>query len=168
MISMVEKHALAKKRKALVHVGFAHSVTCQGVRLATTLRKKHGQRVFQVGMHQRWSKRLTPFLEELFAERKAPPAGFDVVKSPLAPLADRPFRQLKAVKPSVLSSMIEGYVFIAPVGKLEKVSWIPGHIDEANFKQAHGVAIKMKWIKEGEFTTPKALDARMQEVFPRP
>lgn len=166
MVAVVERRVLSKKRKALVHVGYAHSVTCQGLRLATVLRQRHGQRVFQVAFHHELTPRLGPFLEKLFAEAGGEAKGFDVLGSPLASVTDEESRRLRFLERPILASLAEGYVFLAPVARLDKVTWIPGHINETNFEQARAVALKMKWIRGEQGPTARELDRRMQEVFP--
>ena len=62
-------------------------------------------------------------------------------------------------------SFVQGYVFLAPLDRLHSVTWIDGFINDSNFKKAHAVAKKMRWISEGECETPKELDAKLAERF---
>jgi hypothetical protein len=165
MVSVFEQTVLEKSRKALVHLGFAHSITCHGQRFGTVLRKKYGKRVFQVCLHHQLGKKLMEFLELLFAQRDDRAVGFDVLDSPFANLRDDTSPYSKFLKAAVFSQFAEGYIFLKPISRLQKITWVKGFIDVSNFRQARAIAVKLKWLKRRQCTTPKELDKRMKQLF---
>lgn len=161
MVEVAEREVFAQKRKALFHVGWAHSLTWQGVRLGTVLRRRHGPGLFQVALHHEHS--AAQLLEELFAAHGVP-VGFDVVGSPFAALAIDP--PAPGAPRLTVGRIGEGLVFLAPVAALRKVSWIPGFVDERRFEEARFVAVRRGWIgKETDVADAAALDRRLAEVF---
>ncbi len=170
MTGLLEREALALGRKTLVHIGFAHTVTCHGIRLGTVLFERYGARMFQVGLHQDYASQegrspLSGFFETVVAESGRKSVGFDVLGSPFASLADEKAMYWR-MKPSAgFGSFVQGYVFLAPLDRLHSVTWIDGFINDSNFKKAHAVAKKMRWISEGECETPKELDAKLAKRF---
>ena len=168
MVSALEEGAINPGLKAIVHLGWNHSITCQGIRCGTVLRKRYGKRVFQVALHQDFGPAMRTFLEALFAKRSGKAQGFDVVGSPFAKLRDSRSPLFRRVPRFGLSQLAEGYVFLARTSDLHKVSWIPGHIDPAHFEDARFIALKMKWIKKGECKSARDLDQRMGMLFPSP
>jgi hypothetical protein len=160
--------------KVLAHVGFAHSVTCQGERLGTVLRKRHGDRVFQVAVHQafpaeRGTAALTKDLDALFtrqAKDHGGPFGFDVVGSPLADLRAPDCIFWRMVPGAGLEDFAMGYVFLAPLAELRGMRWLPGFVDEAHFAQAVAVAERLGYVEPGQCKDAAALDAHLQQRFP--
>ncbi len=170
MASLLEQEALVPGRKTLVHIGFAHTVTCHGMRLGTVLFEKYGSRIFQVCLHQEHPSQqgrapLTTFLETVVAESGRDSVEFDVLGSPFASLAEEKTMYWRMKSDAGFASFAQGYVFLAPLDELHSVTWIDGFINESNFKKARAVAKKMRWIGEGECQTPKELDATLAERF---
>lgn len=161
MVEVAEREVLEQERKALFHIGWAHSLTWQGVRLGTVLRQRHGERLFQVALHHAHS--AAPLLEELFAARGGA-VGFDVVGSPLAKLRIDP--PAPGAPKLTVDRIGEGLVFLVPVSDLHKVRWIDGFIDDRHFEDARFVAVKRGWIsKESDVADAAALHRRLAEVF---
>lgn len=165
MVDVMRREVFEKDRKALVHLGWAHSVTCHGVRLGTVLRKEYGDRVFQVALHHDLAKPITARIEALCAERGGDAVGFDVVGSPFASMRDASAMPFQMVRGATLKSFGEGWVFLKPVAELRRTSWIEGFIDAAHFEDARFVAEKMRWIEPGSCETPEELDARLAARF---
>ena len=85
MSGVLEQEALVPGRKTLVHIGFAHTVTCHGMRAGTVLFEKYGARIFQVCLHQNHPCRegqspLTSFLE---SQRRLPVASTGDLLAPV-------------------------------------------------------------------------------------
>ena len=173
MTGLLEQNALLPGRKTLVHIGFAHTVTCHGIRLGTVLFKKYGPRVFQVCLHQKHlslegPSPLTTFLETVIAESGHRSLGFDILGSPFASIADQKTMFWRMKPEAGFASFAQGYVLLGPVDQLHSVTWIDGFINASNFKKANAVAIKMRWVRQGECKTPEELDAKLAERFRGP
>ena len=177
MTDVLEEEVLNKGGNALVHTGYAHSLTCKHVRptLGYWLREKYGDRVFQICLHLAHSQsgpdRPSPLIrlvETLMKENGNRPLGFDVEGSPSAQLRDGDSPFFSHLPNLVLADIAQGYVFLKPLKSLSKVTWIRGFIDESNFERARAVALKRGWIKEGECTTPEMLDSYMAKLFASP
>jgi hypothetical protein len=65
----------------------------------------------------------------------------------------------------VFSDIAQGYVFLKPLAKLSKITWINGFIDDSNFEKVKAIALKRKWIKPGECNTPEQLDRKFKLLF---
>lgn len=173
MINAVKTHALEAGEKALVHVGFDHSVTCHGERLATVLTREYGSRIFQVVLHCVHHEAndkvvLNDFLDELLAEASGgEPVGFDILGSPLAGVYDRNTIYYMAARQNGLGAFVQGYVFLNPIDDLHKCSWIDGFITDEHLDEAIAVARKLRWIGDDEeITTAEALNALAAERYP--
>lgn len=171
MTEVLRGTSLDAGRKALVHVGFVHTVTCHGIYVATVLRQEYGQRIGQVVLHRnhgpgRERVPLTGLLEECAAGVHRETVGFDVIGSPFGSLVDREsiYSQFNPKLP--FESFAEGYVILAPLEELHATRWIKGFINEEQFDKALAVATKMGWVEEGECPTPEQLDAELMERFP--
>jgi len=167
--SLVEG-AFEKKKKTLVHIGIAHTVTCQGLRLGTVLREKYGSRLFQVVLHHAFPSRRKPakttwVLEEAFAAAGGKPVGFDLADSPLGNLYDVGVAWWRMKKNARLSDFILGYVIFKPHEELNRVTWVDGFLDAKNFEESRAIAEKLKWIKKGECRSVDALEKKIKERF---
>jgi len=151
--------------------GHGHTLTCKHVRptLGHWLREKHGDRVFQICLHQELSPGrrggLTSFLEDVMEKNGGKPVGFDVAGSPFAPLRDGSSPYFSPSPDLVLSDIALGYVFLKPVRLLSRITWVKGFIEESNFERARAAALKRGWIKEDECKTPAELDGKMAQIF---
>ena len=173
LVAVAEKEVFEAKKKALVHIGYSHSLTGHGIRFGTVLTRNHGNRVFQVVLHSELPSRrgrtpLVAFLESLWKDAGAKPVGFDVMDSPLGGLRDKECVLWNYLKEGTFQEFALGYVFIAPLDDLNKATWIEGFIDEADFERARKVAIAAGMAKEDECETPQTLDACMQRLYPGP
>lgn len=169
MTATLKDRVLAPGHKALAHVGFLHSVTCQGERVGTVLRREYGQRVFQVCLHlkfsdPRGSSSVGQFIERAVRENGGSPAGFDVLGTPFAFLRDPKNMAFTFGGERTFDKLAEGYVFLKPLDQLRPVRWIDGFITEENFKEALEVASKMDQTDPAKHDTPAKLDARLKQV----
>lgn len=164
MTGVVEREVFGKKRRALLHVGFAHSVR-HGERLANVLARTHGDRMFQVVLHHAITGedgRLADFIERAVADAGRSAAGFDVAGGPLAALREPGVMPFTMLGPkSSLRDLAEGYAVLKPLKDLRRVAWVPGFITAATFADARAVAEGLRWISKGSAATPEALDAAM-------
>ena len=170
MVTALADGPLAHGDKTLVHCGYAHSVTCQGERLGTVLKRRFGERVFQVALHHSFPTpngiaKLSEWLDGLL-RREPAPIGFDVVGSPLAKLQDQDGIYWRLVPAAGLGDFAMGYLYLAPVGELLKMRWIPGFIDDQSFAAANAVAQKLGYVQAGECADAAALDAKLRQRFP--
>lgn len=166
MIHMIETEVFAKNAKALLHIGFAHTVK-HGERLAKQLGQRHNKRMFQVCMHHEipmaensWG--MTSFLEDTVRHSGRSPVGFDVVNSPFSPLRSEGGIYFKMLgDKSTFSSFAQGYVFLKPVRELTHVTWVPGFIVPQTYADALEVAEGLKWVEKGKCTTYAELDTAL-------
>ena len=192
MAKVVDREVLGKNIKALVQIGYAHSFTHyrmpaiqdekivreRASRFGGILYKKHQDRIFQVCLHQ-WhftpeiyigeepSRRqpLGGFLEELFEMNNNAQVGFDVENSPFARLRDSE-SYLFTYQPYVVFSYIaQGYVFLKPLERLNKITWIKNFITDKNFDKARGICLQRDWIKTDECKTPEDLNVFLRKAF---
>lgn len=169
MTEALAKGPLAHGDKTLVHCGFAHSVTCHGERLGTVLRRRFGDRVFQVALHQEFPGRngkapLSVWLDATLQRGK--PIGFDLQGSPLAGLRDPACVFWTLLPKATLADFAEGYVYLAPLDRLRRARWIPGFVTDANFPKTVAVAEKLGYVPKGQCQDAAALDAALQQRFP--
>jgi len=170
MTQVLRDESLDAGHKALVHVGYTHTVTCHGIYMATVLRKEYGDRLFQVALHRehgfgKESAPLTLLLEETIAQTGGAPRGFDIVGSPFASLVDKNTIYSRMKPGFGFEKFAEGYVLIAPVSDLHPTDWIDGFITEESFDKALAVAVRLGWVKEGECENPGELNAKIAERF---
>lgn len=165
MIHTFETKVFQKGAKALVHLGYAHTFPEQ--RFGGVLQKKYGDRIFWACLHHQHSDQLVAFLEELFANNENKAIGFDVTDSPFENLRDNTSPYFKLTKDSTFSQLSHGYVFLKPVARLKRITWVEGFVDDSNFESIWGIALKRKWITENECTTAPDLDKHMKKLFER-
>lgn len=169
MVRVVSDATFDANRKALVHVGAAHSCLCHGKRLGTELKKAYGDRVGQVVLHHelgvRGSSPLTSLIESAAKARGGAAVGFDIAGSPFAELYDRRMPQFRALRRG-LEGIAEGYVYLVPAAALAKTTWAPGFITEATFEKARDVAVRMRWVKKGQCASAAELDRALAARFP--
>jgi len=170
MVDSIVIGPVARKEKVLIHVGLSHSVTNQGVKLGTRLRKDYGKRVAQVVMHHQLGGRkkpsaLTALLETMTKSVGKGPVAFDIQGTPLAGLRDSEAMAFRGRPKSDLGTVFEGYIFLAPTAELEKCRWIPGFITFETFDKALALAMRMGWIEKDSCHTAKELDAALVMRF---
>ena len=188
MANIIAEQVLDKGEKAVVQIGNMHSFTHYRVpsgeqgtplkewpRMGCILHEEYGDRVFQIALHQdhftadknnlQPRKVLDGLMEAVMAQRGNPPVGFDVVGSPFENLRDRNSYYFAFQKYVVFSDIARGYIFIKPVKKLSKTTWVDGFIGPENFKRANGIAVARGWVQEGQCKTPQQLDARFKMMF---
>lgn len=164
MVDVVEREVLAKELKALVHVGWAHTVTAHGARLGTVLRQRHGERVFQTALHHDLAPAITARIESLCGGR-AGGVGFDVVGSPLAAMREPAAMPFRMVRGATFATLVEGLVFVRPVAALRRTTWIAGFVDAAHFEDARVCAERMKLVEPDTCKTPAELNERLARRF---
>ena len=169
MTEIIRQHSLERSQKALVHIGFAHTVQ-HGIRVAAELEKRYEGRVFQIVAHQQFASSgksggITKSIESAVALSKFDAVGFDVENSRFDLLRDSGSVAFKMLgKDSTLSNLARGYVFLKPVARLTTVRWIDGFVTEATFQEALDIAKRKKWIT----TDPESasqLDKMIAESF---
>ena len=166
MAGVVEREVFGKKTKALVHIGFAHTVR-QGDRLAAKLARQHGERMFQVCLHHDMPGRggaakLTGFVEEVVARANGKAVGFDVAGTPLGNLRDDQGQYFQMLgRSSVFQDFAQGYVLLKPARELSPVSWVKGFVVPDTFADAKEVAEGLGWVEKGKHTTAAELDAAL-------
>ncbi|MCA8968832.1 MAG: ChaN family lipoprotein [Planctomycetes bacterium] len=166
MIASVEKHispAGDDVANVLVHCGFAHTVTAQGVRLGTVLRKRYGDRVRQLVLHHEFG-RVSKAIESLVGAERA--IGFDVTQSPFAQWTDSTQMAFRFV--DSFEKLAEGWIVLAPANALRPVRWIPGFVEDAHFADALFVARRRGWVgKDEDVGSADELDAMIRDHFER-
>ena len=178
MAEVVEREVLTRGGKALVLVGYAHSFT----KFATPgrspmgylLAQRHHERIFQICLHQphiavapaegRCEPLLPALIEAVAHSSGLANIGWDIADSPFANLRD-PNSVYFAYRPDlVFSDVAEGYVFLAPLAELNRITWIPGFINQDNFSKANAIAVQRGWLSTPA-GTPEALDTFLRQVF---
>ena len=192
MANILAREALDKGKKALVQIGYRHSFTHYRQprvkngkligeghpRFGRVLYKKYGDRIFQICLHLRHpgpevltrkSSSVRPiligFMEKALKLNGNQPVGFDIENSPFACLRDKGSYYFAFQKDVVFSDIAQGYIFLKPLKKFTRITWVKGFIDDSNYEKAKAVALKRKWIKTGECNTPKQLDEKLKLIF---
>lgn len=166
MVNTIAREVFEKRTKALLHIGFAHTAR-QGKRVAASLAKNHGNQLYQICMHHDMPGagapgRLTRFIEEVVTGAKAERVGFDVAGTPLASLRDDQGQYFQMLgKQSTFKDFAEGYVYLGSTSQLKPVTWAKGFITPNTFEEARTVAERLRWIKQGQCTTPEQLEAAL-------
>ena len=166
MVAVIESEVFMKGRKALLHIGFAHTVR-QGKRVAAELALSHGKRMYQVCMHHEMpgtgsASRFTGFIEEVVAMAKVGSVGFDVAGTPFCALRDDQGQYFQMLgRNSTFQDFAEGYVFLKPIKELKSVTWVKGFIVSDTFSEAKEVSEKLRWVGKGKCATPEELDAAL-------
>ena len=173
MVDVIRKQVLEPGHKALAHMGYAHSITSQGVRLGTVLHESYGDRIFQVCLHHAFFSQggpasVTQLIERVVAESGRAPVGFDVLDTIFAPLRDPRNMAYSFGGERGLDELAQGYVLIRPIKDLQPVHWIDGFIYEGNYQQAIDVAGKMGLADPEQHDTPAKLDARLKQMTESP
>jgi hypothetical protein len=186
---------LEKGGKVLVQVGYMHSFTRYRLyktapRFGYILNQRYGDRVFQVCLHQmhfgpevvtggRPKSRpvIMGFMEKLLNKNGNKAVGFDIDGSPFANLRDRKSMYFALQEDMVFSDIAQGYIFLKPIRKLGRMTWVKGFVDESNFERVRAIAKKRRWIeiaekrgfiKSGECDTPEGLDKLMKLLVELP
>lgn len=153
MTDVIRQESLERSQKALVHIGYAHTVQ-HGIRVAAELEKTHAGKVFQIVAHHEFSGSreagaMTKCLESAVEHSKFDTVGFDIENTRFDKLRDSKSFAFKMLgNTSTLENLARGYVFLKPVSELTSVSWIEGFVTEATFQEALDIAKKKKWIAE--------------------
>jgi len=178
MAAVIEREVLRPSGKALVLVGYAHSFTSfttpSRSPMGYLLTRRYNERIFQICLHQphlpvandegHRESVLPRFIEAVMQVDDLTEVGWDSQDSPFANLRD-PNSVYFACRPDlVFADLAQGYIFLAPLTQLRRVSWIPGFINERNFLKANAIAFKRGWLNE-PLNTPQELDAFLRQVF---
>lgn len=185
MANVLAHEVLEKGGKALVQIGYMHSFVHYRLgettpRFGYILHEKYGDRIFQVCLHQphfgpevlkgkppKSMPVIIDFIEKIMRKNRNKPAGFDIDGSPFANLRDRKSLYFAFQEDTVFSDIAQGYIFIKPLNKLSKMTWVEGFISEENFERAKAIARKRGLIamfekrgiiKPGQCDTPEGLD----------
>jgi len=127
--------------------------------------------MFQVALHQsvpagrRKVSRLTKFLETVLAARDCRPVGFDVMGTLFGNLHDDKALWARARPGYRFSDMAQGYIFLAPLDGLHRVTWVKGFITPDTFKKALPVAERVGYVKRGTCPDAETLDRKLAEWF---
>jgi len=195
MADVLAEEVLEKGSKALVQIGYAHSFTRYRLRKTAPrfgyiLHQKYGDRIFQVCLHQphfgpevltgmppKSRPLIIDFMEEMLSKNGNKRVGFDIERSPFANLRDPKSLYFATRKDVVFSDIAQGYIFIEPIRKLGKMTWVKGFIDQSNFERAKAIAQKRGWIamfeqrgilKPGQCDTPEGLDKLFELLVESP
>jgi hypothetical protein len=111
---------LTPGQKALVHLGYLRSIVSQGERVGTVLRKKYGDRVFQVCLHHRFSdprslSNVGKLIEKVVQESRDSPLGIDVVGTPFGSLHDPKNMAFTFGENRTFDNLAEGYIVLKPI-----------------------------------------------------
>jgi len=191
MAKVLDREVLKKGQKALVHIGAMHDFTRyrQPIvrngkliaevppRFGYILHENYGNQIFQVCLHRwgSWSEELreeksdsdlqplVSFLEDVFENNGNTPIGFDVNGSPFASLRDDQDFLFAYQKYNIFSNIAEGYVFLKPLDKLNRVTWAKGFVNEENFELFRDFLLRREWIDNEEKLSPEELNERMNQ-----
>jgi uncharacterized RDD family membrane protein YckC len=152
MAREIEKEIFDKQERGIVWIGSLHAAT--GCRLpgrqrwgqcGLMLRNRYGDRVFGIRLHQMDMPASSMFadihelpamascIEDIMAQNKHNPAGFDLAESPLALLRDRASLEYVSVPQIGLGDIAQGYVYLRDWRDIRHCAWQPGYISAHMF-----------------------------------
>lgn len=167
MTRVLRNEVLAPGHKAIVHIGFQHSVLTFGERVAAVLHRQYGDRVWQVCLHHKFSdprgaSEVSRLIDLAWREYAGGPIGFDTQGTPFAVVRDPGNPAFTFGGDRTLGQLATGYIVFAPLAELHPVSWIDGFITAENFHEALEVAVKMGQADAARETTPEKLNDRLK------
>jgi hypothetical protein len=170
MAATLTDQILKPGHKALVHLGYTHSVTTHGELVGTVLRQAYGDRIFQVSLHHAFSdprgqSSVCRLIERVVRELGGERIGFDVVGTPFAMLHDPGNVAFTFGGKRTFGELAQGYILLKPLDQLQPVHWIEGFIVDSNFKEALDVATRMGQADPRQHDSPAKLNARLKEVI---
>lgn len=133
--------------KGIILIGAAHSaIRCpmpgradgSKARMGFMLSQKYPGDVFQIAMHQSMASTDSPeqglssVIERVMRQRNDLPVGFDVEGGPFAFLRDGSSWEF-ADERLAFGDIATGYVFLAPLEKINRSEWVPGYVSTAMF-----------------------------------
>jgi len=142
----LEQEVFAKGEKAAVWIGATHSTLSQRAHIptpfggalayssmGTILRQRHPDEVFQICMHpyastEGLSAGIGQLIHSVQALRNHAPVGFDVAASPFGLLRDPNDRRFANHPAITFADFASGYVYLAPVDRLQWCTWMDGYI----------------------------------------
>jgi len=157
MARNIEKEIISKHQKAVVWIGFNHTLinvtaTVQrnnklvavNPRFAVLLSQKYKNTFFQVELYQRfdlndsdsipvYTNSIDNFLDSVMRLRNNKPAGFSIALSPFEKLRDK-YSPFFSQSPSVCyGDVAQGLIFLKPFSASSRCNWIPGYISDKMF-----------------------------------
>lgn len=155
MARNVEKEIINKHQKAVIWIGFNHTLinftpTIQrnnktiitNPRFAFLLSQKYKHLFFQIAFHHRMEfngsdgsckHTIITFLDSVMMKRGNIPAGFTIAYSPFEKLRDNCLTIFTSYPSLCYGDIAEGLIFIKPVGKHTQCTWQPGYISNEMF-----------------------------------
>jgi len=167
MVDVFRSQVIEPGHMALAHMGYAHSITCHGVRLGTVLTQAYGDRVRQVVLHHAFmgEQRVSTvqrLVEIAVAENGGTAVGFDVLGSPWGRLRDPGSMAYTFGGKRSFADLAQGYVVLKPLNQLTPVRWIDGFIIDETFQEALEVSERLGWADPDVHSSPAKLDARLK------
>lgn len=158
---IIEKEIIDRKEKILVLTGTPHAYTRYGSPyfkyngdnfcdydfdwLGNRLYKKYPDRVFNVILHQAFTKKennnyllVSPSngtIEQLMKENSLKQVGFDLISTPIGKLPDNSINSL-CYDNFTLDQYFDGYIFLEPLNTLEGCTVIDDFVNERNLVHA--------------------------------
>jgi uncharacterized iron-regulated protein len=158
---VIEREILKSDDKILALVGTPHAYTRYGSPyysfngdgfcgfdkswLGNRLYGRHTDKVFSILLHQpfikevdgqyRWVSPAMGSIEAIMAQNQHKQVGFDLVRNPLGGLKDDS-QHAKCYPDFTLDQFFDGYIFLAPLKKLEGCTPIDGFVNEQNIQHA--------------------------------
>lgn len=176
MAQTIIDELINKQEKGLVYTGSYHTFTkyyqpqynvelqklinLNKERMGNIVYDKIGDKVFNVYLHGHWTSAKgwneqfvypADGVIDALMKKQYYPVGFDVINSPFGDLkGDSSFFQY-GYDNFTLSLFCDGYVFLAPLSKLESVQWIKNCINETNNKKIKTL-IKNPVVRDGTYS----------------
>ena len=175
MAGNIEKEIINKKQKAVVLIGFNHSVLnwaypvvknnkviSAKARFGVLLNKKYPGQFFQIELYQRLDynennricqNSIDTFLDSIMNKRNNQPIGFSISNSPFYNLRDSCsyfFTQFPSI---CYGDITQGVIFLKPLNKKPSISWMKGYISDEmfmNYKPMYDLVFKGNYKNANE------------------
>jgi len=152
MARNIEKEIISKNKKAVVLIGFNHTllrftsavkkgsrIEVVNPRFGVLLSQKYKNTIFQIECYQKLdvnendsvcNPSIDGFMDSVMKKRNNQPAGFTITGSPFEKLRDNCsmfFMQFPSV---CYGDIADGVLFLKPLNEIDRGNWMPGYISD--------------------------------------
>lgn len=148
----IEKEILEKNKKAVVLIGFNHTminyvastikdkkIVAVNPRFGVLLSQKYKDRFFQLELYQQLDlnegnticrNSIDNFFDSVFKKRNEQPAGFTIAASPFEKLRDSCSYFFAECPSDCYGDIAQGLIFLKPLSSKNKCTWVKGYISD--------------------------------------
>ncbi len=155
MARNIEREVIDKKQKAVVLIGFNHTlinftnsevknnkIVALNPRFGVLLSQKYKGNIFQIELFQRLdisennlkcNSSIDEFLDSIMNKRKNQPVGFTIAASPFDKIRDSCSMFFTKFPSSSYGDIAQGLIFLKPYNERKQCTWLKGYISSEMF-----------------------------------